>query len=188
MQQLVILFLEFFKTGLFAVGGGLATLPFLYALADKYPWFQSQQIPDMIAISESTPGPMGVNMATYAGFQCDGVLGGIIATVGLVTPSVIVIIIVYQFLERFRNSSVVEHIFYGLRPVVVGLIASAGFGVILLALFSQDASAGNWMELVHWKELVLFVLVLLATRKWKQVHPVAFILVGAAAGVLFHLG
>ena len=130
-MQLLILFLEFFKIGLFSVGGGLATLPFLYDLADKYPWLSAAQIPDMIAISESTPGPLGVNMATYVGFQCGGVLGGVIATAGLVTPSVIVIIIVYKFLERFRKSTLVENAFYGLRPIVVGLIASAGFGVIV---------------------------------------------------------
>ncbi|MBM6830219.1 chromate transporter [Anaerotignum lactatifermentans] len=187
-MQLVILFLEFFKTGLFAVGGGLATLPFLYALADKYPWLQSQQIPDMIAVSESTPGPMGVNMATYAGFHCDGVLGSIVATVGLVTPSIIVIIIVYQFLERFRTSRVVENIFYGLRPVVVGLIGSAGFGVIVLALFAQDVSPVDWTAFVRWKECILFVLVLAVSRKWKKVHPIALILAGAVAGILFQMG
>ena len=98
-MQLLILFLEFFKIGLFSVGGGLATLPFLYDLADKYPWLSASQIPDMIAISESTPGPLGVNMATYAGFHCAGPLGSVIATAGLVTPSVIVIIIVYKFLD-----------------------------------------------------------------------------------------
>ena len=121
-MQLLILFLEFFKIGLFSVGGGLATLPFLYDLADKYPWLSASQIPDMIAISESTPGPLGVNMATYAGFHCAGPLGSVIATAGLVTPSVIVIIIVYKFLERFRKSTLVENAFYGLRPIVVGLI------------------------------------------------------------------
>ena len=141
-MQLLILFLEFFKIGLFSVGGGLATLPFLYDLADKYPWLSAAQIPDMIAISESTPGPLGVNMATYVGFQCGGVLGGVIATAGLVTPSVIVIIIVYKFLERFRKSTLVENAFYGLRPIVVGLIASAGFGVIVLSLFNKEAWSG----------------------------------------------
>lgn len=189
-MQLLILFLEFFKIGLFSVGGGLATLPFLYALADKYPWLQTQQIPDMIAISESTPGPMGVNMATYAGFQCAGPIGSVIATVGLVTPSVIVIILVYHFLERFRKSSVVENAFYGLRPVVVGLIASAGFGVIVLSLFYSDAlSSGlSLAHLFRWKECILFVVILFASRKWKKLHPVAFICIGAAAGILFQLG
>ena len=119
-MQLLILFLEFFKIGLFSVGGGLATLPFLYDLADKYPWLSASQIPDMIAISESTPGPLGVNMATYAGFHCAGPLGSVIATAGLVTPSVIVIIIVYKFLERFRYFTLVEN------PLYATLASAAG--------------------------------------------------------------
>ena len=103
MMDLFILFFEFFKIGLFSVGGGLATLPFLYRLADKYSWFSVDQIPDMIAISESTPGPLGVNMATYTGFQHSGVLGSICATAGLIFPSVVIIICVSKFLEKFRS-------------------------------------------------------------------------------------
>lgn len=189
-MQLLILFLEFFKIGLFSVGGGLATLPFLYDLADKYPWLSVSQIPDMIAISESTPGPLGVNMATYVGFQCGGILGGVIATVGLVTPSVIVIIIVYKFLERFRNSALVENAFYGLRPIVVGLIASAGFGVIILSLFNKEAwngAATQWGSLFQWREWILFFVILFAARKWKKVHPIVLILIGAAVGIVFQM-
>ena len=89
----LLLFFEFFKIGLFAVGGGLATIPFLYALSDKYHWFSSAQLVDMIALSESTPGPLGINMATFAGFQTIGVLGGAISTFGLVLPALFVIII-----------------------------------------------------------------------------------------------
>lgn len=189
-MQLLILFLEFFKIGLFSVGGGLATLPFLYDLADKYPWLSASQIPDMIAISESTPGPLGVNMATYVGFQCGGPLGSVIATAGLVTPSVIVIIIVYKFLERFRQSALVENAFYGLRPIVVGLIASAGFGVIVLSLFNQEAWNGattQWDSLFQWREWILFLVILFAARKWKKIHPVALILVGAVVGIIFQM-
>ena len=90
----LILFLEFFKIGLFAVGGGLATLPFLSELAGKYPWFDESMLGNMIAVSQSTPGPIGINMATYAGFNAGGVLGGLVATIGIVTPSVIIILIV----------------------------------------------------------------------------------------------
>lgn len=189
-MQLLVLFLEFFKIGLFSIGGGLATLPFLYALAEKYPWFSTTQIPDMIAISESTPGPLGVNMATYAGFQGSGILGGIVATLGLITPSIIIILIVSQFLERFRNSKIVENAFYGLRPIVVGLIASAGFGVITLSLFQMDAltTGGSIATFLHWKECILFAAVFVIARKWKNVHPIVLILIGAVCGILFHLG
>ena len=190
MTGLLRLAFEFFKTGLFAVGGGLATLPFLYAMGTATGWFNAQDVANMIAISESTPGPMGVNMATYVGFQCGGVLGGVIATAGLVTPSVIVIIIVYKFLERFRKSTLVENAFYGLRPIVVGLIASAGFGVIVLSLFNKEAwngAATQWGSLFQWREWILFFAILFAARKWKKVHPIVLILIGAAVGIVFQM-
>ena len=120
------LFIEFFKTGLFAVGGGLATLPFLFNMAESTGWFTADTIMDMIAISESTPGPIGVNMATYAGFTTAGIFGTLSATIGLVCPSVIVIILIYKILEKFKGSSLVNNVFYGLRPAVAGLVACAG--------------------------------------------------------------
>lgn len=192
MMQLVILFLEFFKIGLFSVGGGLATLPFLYDLANKYEWLRLEQIPNMVAVSESTPGPLGVNMATYAGFQCAGVLGSVVATLGLVTPSVIIIIFVYHFLEKFRSIPMVERAFYGLRPVVVGLIGAAGFGVVVMALLHmqvvQTEGVHNIVGWFRWKECILFLLIFFASKKWKKIHPVVFIMVGAFAGILFQMG
>ena len=113
------LFLEFCKVGLFSVGGGLATIPFLTDLGERTGWFTSGQLADMIAISESTPGPMGVNMATYVGFTSGGPLGGVIATLGLVFPSVIIILIISKFLQKFRQSKVVDGVFYGLRAASV---------------------------------------------------------------------
>ena len=121
------LFYEFFKIGLFALGGGLATLPFLYNLAAKYPWFDASMLPNMIAVSESTPGPIGVNMATYAGYSAAGISGGIVATLGLVTPSIIIIMIIAGFLNKFQENLYVKSAFYGLRPAVTALIAIAGF-------------------------------------------------------------
>ena len=114
MLELVLLFIEFFKTGLFAIGGGLATLPFLYDLSDKYDWFDRGMLANMIAISESTPGPIGVNMSTYAGFNAEGVVGGIVATVALVMPSLIIIIIVAKFLGKFNDNKykIYNFIFY----------------------------------------------------------------------------
>ena len=120
------LFWEFFKTGLFAVGGGLATLPFLQDMADRTGWFTHAQLADMLAVSESTPGPIGVNMATYVGFTTGGVGGALVATIGLVAPSVIVILIVAAFLKAFRNSKWVNAAFYGLRPASTALVAHRG--------------------------------------------------------------
>ena len=123
------LFFEFFKVGLFAVGGGLSTFPFLEDLANKTGWFTMSDLLNMIAVSESTPGPIGVNMSTYAGVVTSGILGGLISTLGLITPSVIIILIVAKFLDKFRNNFYVESAFYGLRPAVLGLISAAGFSV-----------------------------------------------------------
>lgn len=187
MTEMVILFLEFFKTGLFAIGGGLATLPFLYDMADKYDWFTRDMIADMIAVSESTPGPMGINMATYTGFQNMGVLGSIIATVGLVTPSIIIIILVSKFLEKFRDSKYVERTFSTLRPTVTGLIGAAGFSVLAEALFHTEAlKNGNmdWANFFQPKECILFVVFFILMNKFDK-HPIFYIVLGAVIGIVF---
>ena len=123
------LFIEFFKAGLFAVGGGMATIPFLYDISDNTGWFTHAQLTDMIAISESTPGPIGINMATYVGYTSAGISGSVIATLGLITPSIIVILIIAGFYNAFKNNKYVQAAFYGLRPASSALIASAGLGV-----------------------------------------------------------
>ena len=146
------LFWEFFKTGLFAVGGGLATLPFIYDMSDRMGWFTYQQIADMIAVSESTPGPIGVNTATYVGYITGGLPGAIVATLGLVTPAIIIILIIASCLKKFRENRFVDHAFYGLRPASAGLIAAAGFSVVMLALVREDAFILSWGGLsVHFQ-------------------------------------
>ena len=187
----LLLFYEFFKTGLFAVGGGLATLPFLYDMAARHPeWFTTSQLADMVAVSESTPGPLGVNMATYVGFVTGGVPGAVIATVGLVTPSVIVILLIARVLKAFRENQYVDAGFYGLRPCSIGLIAAAGVLVIKLALFNTElyASTGAIADLFNVKALILAAVLLAATRcikKLKGLHPIVFILASAAIGIVF---
>ena len=111
---LLKLFWEFFKTGLFATGGGMATLPFLYRMSETQGWFTPAQLADMVAVSESTPGPIGVNMATYVGFTTAGIPGAVIATIGLITPSIIVILIIARVLQKFRTNKYVDAAFYGL--------------------------------------------------------------------------
>ena len=191
MMLYLRLFWEFFKTGLFAVGGGMATLPFLYDMSARHPeWFSAAQLADMIAVSESTPGPIGVNMATYVGFETSGVPGALVATLGLVTPSVIVILIVARMLKAFRSNKTVDAVFYGLRPCSVGLIAAAGILVVKIALFRFDAYAasGIFTDIFNWKALALAAVLLVLTRvvkATKKLHPVVFILASAAAGVLF---
>lgn len=147
------LFWEFFKTGLFAVGGGLATLPFLYRMSEATGWFTAGDIADLIAVSESTPGPLGVNMATYVGFKSVGLFGGVISTLGLICPSIVVIIIISRILEKFKESPAVQKVFYGLRPASTALITAAGLGVAKIALLHMEAyeESGEIMRLFNWK-------------------------------------
>ena len=197
MIVFLLLFWEFFKTGLFAIGGGMATLPFLNAMAEKYPWFTVSQLSDMIAISESTPGPIGVNMATYAGYTTGyaefgfvgGIIGALVATVGLVLPSLVIIIIVAGFLNKFKNSPLVTDAFYALRPAVTALIAVAGLGILSQALLDINAYAlsYNVWELFKLIPIVMFVLIFIGQRVFKKVHPIAFIAAAAVLGIIFKL-
>ena len=184
------LFIEFFKTGLFAVGGGMATLPFLYAMSDSTGWFSHAQLADMIAVSESTPGPIGVNMATYVGFSTAGIAGAVVATLGLVTPSVIIILLIAKALQSFRSNKYVDAAFYGLRPCSIGLIAAAGLLVVKVALLNTElyAATGSVADLFNFKALILAALLVVLTRYFKPTkgrHPVLFIAISALAGALF---
>lgn len=187
---LLQLFFEFFKTGLFAVGGGMATLPFLYDISARTGWYTTEMLADMIAVSESTPGPIGVNMATYVGYVTAGIPGAIIATLGLITPSVIVILLIARALKAFRENPYVEAAFYGLRPCSVGLIAAAGFLVVKLALFNTELyqASGKLLDLFDFKAIALAAVLLVCTRyvkKLKGLHPIFFILASAVVGIVF---
>lgn len=185
---LLRLFWEFFKTGLFAVGGGLATLPFLYDISERTGWFSPAEIADLLAVSESTPGAIGINMSTYAGVHTSGVIGGIVATMGLICPSIIVIIIISNVLKKFQDSKLVQKIFYGLRPASLGLIGAAGLGVAKIALLNTDAFQENGLlsQLFDWKCIILAVVIFLVYRKLKH-SPIFYILAAAAVGIIFKL-
>ena len=180
------LFFEFFKAGLFAIGGGLATIPFLTDICSRTGWFSAGDLANMIAISESTPGPMGVNMATYVGFQTGGVPGSIIATLGLVCPSIIVILIIAGFLKKFRESRGVDAAFYGIRPASTALITAALVEVCAIALVNTGAAFGG-ADFFRWKAILLAaaVFVCLQVGPLKKLHPIAFIAASAVLGVLF---
>ena len=188
------LFFAFFKTGLFAVGGGMATIPFLYEMSNTYGWFTHQDLANMIAVSESTPGPIGVNMATYVGFitgmDVGGVpmalFGAVIATLGLITPAVIIILIIAGLLKNFRENKYVNAAFYGLRPASAGLIASAGLSVMVTNILPEFA-----LSALNWKGLILGVVLWVLTNKVKKgkgLHPIVFILFSAVVGVIFSMG
>ncbi len=190
---LLRLFWEFFQIGLFSVGGGLATLPFLYNLGARSGWFTAEQVADMLAVSESTPGPIGVNMATYVGFTSAGVPGSIIATLGLITPSIIIILLVAAAMKAFRNNRYVEAAFYTLRPASTGLITAAGWSVIILVLVNTELykATGVLTDLFRWKNVILFLVIWTLTnlvKPVKKLHPIVFIALAAVCGVVFKLG
>lgn len=195
------LFFEFFKIGLFSVGGGLATIPFLQDLGARTGWFSAADLADMIAVSESTPGPMGVNMSTYVGFTCGmkegglgpagGILGAIVGVLGLVAPSVIVILLVSMFLKKFRDSKTVDGVFQGLRPASTALIAAAGISVAAIALIREVPSPATSMNtyVPYWPAIAIAVAVFVCMRvsKLKKLHPILYIAIAAVVGVVFQL-
>ncbi|HOB15705.1 MAG TPA: chromate transporter [Defluviitoga sp.] len=180
------LFFTFFKIGLFAIGGGLATIPFLQELVDKYGWITSHELLDIIAISESTPGPIGINAATYVGYKTGGVFGGIIATLGIVTPSVIIITLIASYFGKVHEKPVVQHGFYALRPAVIGLIGAAGFEVFKIALFNLDLffQTNSFLSLFNFKAIILFGIIMLLMKRFKM-HPVVYIGIAALVGIIF---
>ena len=183
---LLRLYFEFAKVGLFAVGGGLATIPFLQDMGARTGWFTNADLTTMIAVSESTPGPMGVNMATYVGFQTAGLPGAVLATLGLVTPSIIVILMIAGFLQKFRQSQTVDRVFRGLRPASTALIASAGFSVAMSVLVVVGGTAEHTFAL-RWPAVALAAAVFacMQNKKLKKLHPVLFIAAAAVIGAVF---
>lgn len=172
------LFFSFFKIGLFAIGGGLATLPFLYELTEKYDWVTVSDISNLVAISESTPGPLGINMASYVGFLQSGIAGSMTASLGLVVPSIVIITIIAKFLSRFRESKIVKDVFYGLRAASTALIAVAGLGVARLAFFGEKLTD------FFWEGAILAIILFFAVKKLKW-HPIVFIGISALVGMIF---
>ncbi len=196
MSVYLRLFWEFFKTGLFAVGGGMATLPFLKDIGASTGWYTQSDLMNMLAVSESTPGPIGINMATYVGYTTGGIPGAIVATVGEVTPSIIVILIIAAMLKKFRDSKYVNNAFYGLRPASTGLIGAACAAVALQVLLCVQTAEvdGNlltqfsWDGLLNWRGLILAAVLLVLTnwvKPTKKLHPIVFIGISAVVGVVF---
>lgn len=186
MSIIIRLIVEFFKTGLFSVGGGLATLPFLYEMGETTGWFTNQDVLNLLAVSESTPGPIGINMSTYVGFITSGIPGAVVASLALAAPSVIVILLVIQVLDKFKGSPLVENVFKILRPASIGLITAAFLGVVTECLLILENYAGlsTLPAVVNWKGLVLAAGLFVLMRKWK-VHPIAYIAIAAVVGILF---
>lgn len=195
MSVYLRLFFEFFKTGLFAVGGGMATLPFLKIMGESTGWFTQTDLMNMLAVSESTPGPVGINMATYVGFTTAGLTGSIVATIGEVTPSIVIIMVIAAMLTKFRDSKYVANAFYGLRPASTGLIGAAGAGVVLQVFAGISSSSGDSIftkysggGAISIKAVILAAVIFVLSRYVKQtknLHPIVFIAISAVVGVVF---
>lgn len=183
------LFWEFFKTGLFTIGGGLATLPFLSQMGERYSWFTQEELTNMLAVSESTPGPIGVNMATYVGNSVGGLFGGVLATFALVLPSFIIIYFVAKIMLRFKNNRFVASSMETLRPASVGMISAAVLGVLKTVLVNTEAvTAKNWSGVLSWTNLLIFAVLLGIYWKWnKKLHPVVLLAAGAVVGIVLKL-
>lgn len=178
------LFYEFFKIGLFSVGGGLATLPFLAVLSSKYGWYTTSMLADMLAISESTPGAIGINMATYSGYYAAGVLGGIVATLSLTLPALIIIVAIAKFLNKFKTNRYVESCLCILRPAVTALILNAIIEVYKVTFLDLDSfeEANNLLSIIDVKSFILFFMFFAVMSKIK-IHPFFYILAGGLIGL-----
>lgn len=193
-MDLFLLYIEFFKIGLFAVGGGLATLPFLFLMADdrfsfirKTGWLTTEQISNFIAIGQCSPGAIGVNVAVQTGFQYGGVAGSAMAVFGLVSPAIIAIAIITRALQSIKENKIMVRVFNGLRPAAAGLLCAAGWGVWRLALYNGGVDAGAaWHEYIRWREGVICIVLFLLIVKFKS-HPIIYVALGAAAGMLLGL-
>ena len=178
------LFWEFFKIGLFAVGGGPATLPYLVNLSEKTGWFSMEELTNMIAVSESTPGPLCINMATYVGIETLGPFGGIISTLGLVLPSIIIICIIAAFFAKVSENRYVKAAFGSIRPAVTAIITIAISGICKVTLFNI-ADDGTVTPYTHLIIFAVLVLILLQIKPIKKIHPVLFFVLGAIVGIIF---
>lgn len=191
LKNLALLFYEFFKAGLFAVGGGLATVPFIREMGANYGWVTEAEVANIIAIAESTPGPIGVNAATYVGFSVAGVPGSIVATIGLITPSVIIIILIAKAIHKYYASHIVQTLFKSMRPAAIGLITAAGFSLLLVALnvkadFTLFRFSADWSSLLRFGLFAVFAFFTF-WKKTAKIHPLFFILAGGTLGAILSL-
>ena len=188
-MKLLYLFVTFLKIGLFSIGGGLATLPFLFEIADGLSadagaWLTREMIGNMLAVAQSLPGAIGVNLSAYTGLRYAWIPGAYMAALGLVVPSIVIIIIVARMLQAFKESGIVKSLFAGFRPAAAALLSAAGFGAIALSLW--NAAAAVWYEHIRWKETLIFAILFFLIYKLKK-HPIVYIVAAGVAGVILKL-
>ncbi|MGM0507989.1 MAG: chromate transporter [Fusobacteriota bacterium] len=178
----VKLFFEFFKIGLFSIGGGLATLPFLQTIMKDYNWITQKELLDIIAVAQSTPGPIGVNLATFVGYKTGGIPGGIIATFGLVLPSLFIITLIAHFFMQFDDDPFVRGALKGIRPAVVGLIGYVAFDIGVEQLLDLSKKVDFSFEFINIRGLILLGVLIFLIDKYKK-HPVYYLGGSALVGL-----
>ena len=190
-MNLLLLYAEYYKIGLFAIGGGLATLPFVFRLADGYStfinqtgWLSREAVGNFIAIAQSSPGAIGINIAAQTGFQYAGITGGIVAAFGLASPAIVTIIVIARILKAFKENRIVASVFSGLRPAAAGMLVTAGFSIWKLSLYNINST--HLYNILKWKECALFVVLIILIYKFKA-HPVLYIAIGAITGIILGL-
>jgi len=188
-MKLLLLFANFFKIGLFSVGGGYAIIPFLFEMADNSgaagtPWLTREMVGNMLAVAQSLPGAIGANLSAYTGIHYAGVPAGFTAAIGLVTPAIIIIMIAARALNAFKGSRVVNSLFTGLRPAAAGLLSAAALGAVSLSLWNSAAPV--WYEYLRWKETIIFLVSFFLICKFRK-HPIVYIAAAGVVGVIFKL-
>ncbi len=183
----LLLCFEFAKIGLFSFGGGYATLPFLYHMSEVYGWFSSKELSQMLAVSSITPGPVGLNVATFAGFKTAGILGSFCATMSIMLPSFFFVLLVSKMLKKFKDSPVLNSIMYTLRPVCAAMLAAVAFRLLLESVVKFNNFSDFVFNNVDFKAFLLFVILLIFSLKIKK-DPLIYLAFGAIAGILLHFG
>ncbi len=188
-MDLVMLFITFFKIGLFTIGGGYAMIPLIQAEVIKNNWIAHVDLINFIAIAESTPGPFAVNIATFVGMQKSGFIGAICATLGVILPSFIIILIIAKYFHSFKDNRYVKAGLLGLRPTVIGLMLSAGFSIMLSNLFYSLSKVINLQEFfanhINYKGIIIFVILFVLSKKIK-IHPILLVIISATMGILLY--
>lgn len=167
---LLELFINFFHIGVFSFGGGYATLPFLYEIAENHSWYSIDDLTNMIAVSSITPGPVGINMATFAGFKTEGILGSLIATTAIILPSLIFVVLVSKVLNKFCDNKFVKSIIYVLKPLGCGLLAATGVNLLIKNNLNVAGA------------IFLLILIYVSTRK--KLSPIFYLGSGAILGLI----
>ncbi len=180
-MALIDLFLTFLKIGAFTFGGGYAMIAMIQAEAERHGWLTQEELVDFVALSESTPGPLAVNMATFVGIRTSGILGALVATFGIVLPSFIIILIIAKCFETYKNSQAVDGILSGLKPSVVGMIGAAFISVARTVFFPSGISISAFSSASFWGFLGLFAVT--AVLAFKKIHPIKIILLSAVVGI-----